>query len=97
MEKTHAKVRLHEDTLLLIFDIDFSNLFFFLYIGDSGGPLITYDINNSPVLTGVVSWGYGCARPNYPGIHSNLNISLSHSAFSIYSCSLRFASFYRGL
>ena len=34
--------------------------------GDSGGPFICMD-GDQPVLTGVVSWGFGCARPNFPG------------------------------
>lgn len=35
--------------------------------GDSGGPLII-----GSTLVGIVSWGSGCARPDYPGVYSNV-------------------------
>jgi len=39
--------------------------------GDSGGPLIGYE-QGEPYLVGVVSWGRGCARPQYYGIYANV-------------------------
>lgn len=35
--------------------------------GDSGGPAICDNL-----LTGIVSFGYQCARPNRPGIYTNV-------------------------
>lgn len=43
--------------------------------GDSGGPLVTFDdTKQTAVQIGVVSWGYGCAQPSYPGVYARLTV-----------------------
>jgi secreted trypsin-like serine protease len=41
--------------------------------GDSGGPMFRRDASNAWIQVGIVSWGNGCARPNYPGVYSQVS------------------------
>ena len=45
--------------------------------GDSGGPLIQLDTDiNEYILTGVISFGKGCANPNFPGVYAKVEYFL---------------------
>jgi len=45
--------------------------------GDSGGPLIVSGGSaEQDVLVGVISWGFGCALPAFPGVYSRISAEL---------------------
>lgn len=41
--------------------------------GDSGGPMVRQTSSGEWVQVGIVSWGYGCARPGTPGVYAQVS------------------------
>lgn len=47
-----------------------------IFQGDSGGPLLYRDGNDKWYVVGVVSFGTGCGRQQYPGVYSSVPFHL---------------------
>jgi len=41
--------------------------------GDSGGPMVRRNDRGGWVQVGIVSWGLGCARADYPGVYTQVS------------------------
>lgn len=66
-------LRLILDVVTLYIDI---NIHTNLFSDDSGGPLVTHNgQSEDAVLVGVVSWGFECGKPNYPGVYSRVSMA----------------------
>jgi secreted trypsin-like serine protease len=48
--------------------------------GDSGGPLIARRPDGTPVLAGIVSYGEGCGRPEFPTVYTKVERHLKFLA-----------------
>ncbi|KAJ6665110.1 hypothetical protein lerEdw1_005341 [Lerista edwardsae] len=66
--------------------------------GDSGGPLVCpSDDSGYYILNGIISWGTGCGRKDYPGVYTNVASFVDWIGQHIDGTTNSSATFYRFL
>jgi secreted trypsin-like serine protease len=62
--------------------------------GDSGGPLMIYNRSTRTWhIAGIISYGYGCARTDYPGVYTRVSMFVDWINEHINSSSIMKMSF----
>lgn len=65
--RLHQLIWLHNQVFQRFSDVSSLSL-----QGDSGGPMVSKQ-GSVWVQSGIVSFGFGCARPNLPGVYSRVS------------------------
>ena len=57
----------------MVFEAFIQQLFYHFLQGDSEGPMVVQRQDGRFILSGIISWGIGCAEENQPGVYTRIS------------------------